>query len=467
VDHQDGSASSVSRRRATDRTMVGVLVALVIILVVASVGVATVRDVRRDVRRAAAATSTTVVGAIIVPPVANAGGDGLSDQQRRMVEEVKGQVSAIRGLTWKRDLPVRVVSRQELSRKITDLNAKEFAKTRDELAAGETVLKLLQLIPRDVDYAKTVGGLLSGAVLGFYDDETRELYVGGEGRATIDVATRSVLAHELTHALTDQVFDFGAATRALDDQNKSEESAAYAAVIEGDAELVRTMWEQKHLSAGERVEATRGSSDEGGTYDKVPPYLVRSLRFPYEDGAAFVQSRFRAGGFAEVDNAYRRPPVSTEQILHPDLYVAGQGWTPPALPDLAATTGCTKVDSGTLGEFDMGEVLARQLSAADARKAATGWNGDAYGVVRCGAAVGFAQRWQTDAAGDAGRLADALSRWSRGWSGAKKGPDAAGRFSGPNGSGRLSQSAGRVELILADDLPTADRLAGVLAGAPG
>lgn len=459
----DGPGAPGPAARPSNRATVVVLVVLVIVLIVAVIGVAKVRDAQRAVRRAAApAATTTTLPATAGAPTTGVAGDALSAQQRAAVEEVKAQVAAIRGLAWKADLPVRIVSRQELSARVKELNAKEIGKSRDELAADESVLKLLQLIPRDLDYVKTVDALLTGTVLGFYDDETKELYVGGAGQATVDVATRSVLAHELTHALTDQNFDFGAATRALDDQNRTEESAAYGALIEGDAALVASMWEEKYLSARERAAAGRGGSDAGGAYDNVPPYLVSSLSFPYEYGLSFADSRYQAGGFAEVDRAYRKPPVSTEQILHPSLYAQGQGWSPPPLPDLAAATGCGQVETGTLGEFDMGQVLDAQLSATDSQRAAAGWNGDSYAVVRCGTAVGLAERWQTDAPADAGRLADALARWSRGWSGSTRPPDADGRFSGPKGSGRVSQAPGRVDLVLADDLATADRLSRAL-----
>jgi hypothetical protein len=461
VDDLDGGGPTTPARKPSDRATVGLLVVLVVMLAVAGLGVARVRDAQHLVQRAVGATTTTTSG-----PGTSVAGDDLSAEQRRVVDDVKSQVAAIRGLSWKRDLPVKVLSRDELSQKIRDIDAKEIGRSRDQLSADETALKVLQLIPRNVDYVKELDTLLAGAVLGFYDDETKELYVGGSGASgTIDVATRSVLAHELTHALTDQQFDFGAATRALDDQNRTEESAAFSALIEGDAELVRTLWEQQHLSSSERAEAAQGGSDDSGTYDKAPPYLVHSLRFPYDQGVAFVRSRYQAGGFAEVDNAYRKPPVSTEQIIHPDLYAAAQGWTAPPLPDLAAATGCGKVETGTIGEFDMSEMLGRQLGATESRRAAAGWNGDAYSVVRCGAAVGLADRWQADAPADAGRLFDALVKWSRGWSGSSRAPDAQGRFSGPNGSGRLTQSSGRVDLVLADDVATADRVAGVLAGA--
>lgn len=460
VDDLDSGSPLDAPRKPVDKTTVGLVVVLVVVLVVAAIGVATVRDAQETIREALSATTTTVRGAT-GPAGAD---DGLSAEQRTVVEEVKVQVAAIRGLAWKRDLPVRIVSREELSRTVKELNAEDLAEHRDELVAGESVLKLLQLIPGSLDFVGTIDALLAGAVLGFYDDETKELYVGGAGAGTLDAATRSVLAHELTHALTDQHFDFGATSRALDDQDKSEEGAALSALVEGDAELVAALWEREHLNDEERGQARRGAVDDGGAYENVPPYVISSLRFPYDAGATFVRSRHRAGGFAEVDKTYRNPPVSTEQILHPELYAAGQGWAPPPLPDLAAATACGKVDSGSLGEFDMGEILDQHLGATDSRRAAEGWNGDAYAVVRCGTALGFADRWLTDNPADAGRLADALARWSRGWSGSNRAPDADGRFSGPNGAGRLSQSPGRVDLVLADDVTTADRLGRALAG---
>ena len=460
--HGDPPATPPSARSSpSTRTTVGVLVAMAVVLVVAGLGIARVRDAQKTLRRATALATTTTAapsGRAAPEPASD-----LSPAQQNAVDEVKAQVSAIRGLPWKATLPVKVVSRAEVARRVKALNAEELAKHRDQRSVDESVLKLLQLIPRDLDYTKAVDDLLAGGVLGFYDDEAKALFVGGDGDGAPDAPTRSVLAHELTHALTDQHFDFGTRTKALDDANRTEESAAFTALIEGDAELVRSMWEEKNLSPAERKEAAVAGSADGGAYDKAPPYLLDVLLFPYQDGVTFVRSRYRVGGFAEVDNAYRSPPTSTEQILHPDLYTPGQGWSPPALPDLAAATGCGKVDSGTLGELDMAELLARQIDTSGAHTAATGWDGDAYAVVRCGTALGLADRWQADNPADGGRLADALVRWSKGWSGSSRAPDADGRFSGPKGSGRiLRSSTGRIGLVVADDLATADRLAQAL-----
>ena len=159
-----------------------------------------------------------------------------------------------------------------------------------------------------------------------------------------------------------------------------------------------------------------------------------------------------------VDAAYRRPPTSTEQILHPETYEAGQGSTPPPLPNLASATGCASVRNGTVGEFDMQAVLDEHLPAADAAKAVEGWNGDAYGLVRCGSSLGVADRWQTDPGRDAAPLVDALNRWAGQWSGSGRAPGADGRFTGPKGSGRIVGSGGHVDLVLAQDAATMEKL---------
>lgn len=448
----------------SSKTTIGVLVALAVVLIVAGFGIVTVRNANDKLAKAKAVvttSTTTPAGQAAAPAPAS----DLTPEQNRVVEEIKGQVAAIRGLAWKGTLPIKVLTKEQLARKVRDLNAEDTAKHRDELTTSESVLKLLKLIDKKVDYAKTLDSILAGGVLGLYDDETHELYVGGGGSSTLDPATKGTLAHELTHALTDQYFDFGSRTKVLDDQHRTEESAAFSALIEGDAELVAELWQQKHLSAKEQREASAGSTTDGSAYANAPKYLLESLFFPYEDGLAFVRGRYTAGGFAEVDNAYRKPPTSTEHILHPETYTSGQSSAPPTIPDLARATGCGAVDTGTLGEFDMRELLAEELSTNDARAAAAGWNGDAFGVVRCGTALGLADRWQTDDTAAAGRLADALARWARGWSGSNRAPDAEGRFTGSAGSGRVVRNGARVDIVLADDAATADRLAQALAAA--
>jgi len=76
------------------------------------------------------------------------------------------------------------------------------------------------------------------------------------------------------------------------------------------------------------------------------------VRFPYEAGDRFVGALDRAGGNAARDEAYRSPPLSTEQVLHPERYFTGEAPAVVALPefpDLQAK-GYALSDAGTIGE---------------------------------------------------------------------------------------------------------------------
>jgi len=460
-----GTVGKVSSR-ATRPTIVVVALLLTVLLAGASIALA-VRMNRDDAGTGSASptTATPDGGApTTAPEPTDVPRSNLSAEQARTVDELKAQVSDIRGLEWKADLPIRIVSGDELARRVGELNTIEREKDPDQGAAVEAVLKLLQLIPADLDFEATIDKLLAGGVLGFYDDEVRELFVSGDPESDLDPATKSTMVHELTHALTDQHFNFGDRNRALADQDLAEESYALGALVEGDAELVRALWTDEHLSAREQREAELGGGGDPSVYFGIPQYILDSLLSPYVLGMEFVSALHDEGGFAAVDGAYRQPPTSTEDILHPDLYVPGKQWVRPSLPDLAAATGCTAVDTGSIGEFDMAQVLDQQLPGTESRDSAAGWNGDVYSLVRCGSTVGMADRWRADTPADLTELADSLGRWARGWSGSDRPPDADGRFSGPSGAGRIVRSADRLDIVIAGDASTSDRLlAAVLA----
>ena len=46
-------------------------------------------------------------------------------------------------------------------------------------------------------------------------------------------------------------------------------------------------------------------------------YLEDSLLFPYTSGMKFVNVLKEKGGWPAVDSVYGKPPLSTEQVIHP------------------------------------------------------------------------------------------------------------------------------------------------------
>jgi hypothetical protein len=380
-------------------------------------------------------------------------------RERATVERIREQVADVRGLKWKEPLDVRIVSRRELQRELRALEARDARPERDR--TDEQILKLLNLIPESVDLEATVEKLLAQQVVGFYDTETKRLLVAGETDGELSADTQVTIAHELGHALTDQHFMFGAATKMLEDADRQEELLGYTALIEGDAVLLQSLWAQRYLKGAEL--GSLGAEISGSGLDEIPEYLREVLVFPYTSGLDFAFERFRTTrSFAGVDAAWRRPPTSSEEVLHPERYAEAQRWEAPALPDLGGVEGCLVARTGTLGEFDMREVLDVYLDERDVDRAVDGWAGDAFAFLRCGSNAVFIERWRADDEPAARRLHAALERWAQGWSRGRAPRGAQGSFAGPGGAGRIVRVGEEVSIIVADEVEVADRLALVL-----
>ena len=70
----------------------------------------------------------------------------------------------------------------------------------------------------------------------------------------------------------------------------------------------------------------------------VPPVIQRELNTPYTDGLCFVRTvapKMPKGD----DSIFDDPPASTEQILHPDKYLAHEAPRKVDLPDLRPALG--------------------------------------------------------------------------------------------------------------------------------
>jgi hypothetical protein len=100
---------------------------------------------------------------------------------------------------------------------------------------------------------------------------------------------------------------------------------------------------------------------------------------PYLAGLSFVRHLEREGGWAAIREAWRQPPRSTEQVLHPEKYA---GREEPKLVELGP--GAVPPGGRLLAEGVLGEVLVRTLLDGD-EAAAAGWGGDRYAVWDVGA----------------------------------------------------------------------------------
>ena len=173
-------------------------------------------------------------------------------------------------------------------------------------------LQALGLTDRGVgDVAQAFEDLLLSpeGILGYYDSVTDELYVpvGASG----DDELRSLLVHELTHALDGQHVDlnvFDDLVEAGEISGDFEPVAALQAVVEGRASSVQNRW----LATNEIV--LEIPEDLGAIVD-VPPALVLALSVPYAFGEIFIEAN---GGAAGTWDSLADPPASSEEFMVPN-----------------------------------------------------------------------------------------------------------------------------------------------------
>jgi hypothetical protein len=380
-----------------------------------------------------------------------------------LLEQIRLQVADIRDLRWKQKPNVHILPREEFAQR---LRAARASDEPEPAVSDGAILELLGLIPQGTDFDALAEQLSNAQVAGFYDTETKEIVVP-QGSGPVDARSLMTLAHELEHALVDQHFRFGQRFEELADQDRDEEAAALRALVEGDARLVEYAWADRHLTSEEVLTAMLGGDDDDvgrpAVPDDVPSFLLEASAFPYKAGRDFVRHLHRAGGFVAVDQAFREPPRSTSEILHPELYPLPSEPAVVPLPD-AAPAGCRTERTGVLGEWEMREVLEVQPSATAAAAAVSGWRGDAFGMVRCGSKLGMVQRWRAADEAGATRFAETAVRWAEGWSGATMhgGPQ---RFSGRMGTAVVRRAGDTVDIVISRDPATADRLGALRAPA--
>ncbi|MCP4428849.1 MAG: hypothetical protein GY803_30555, partial [Chloroflexi bacterium] len=288
--------------------------------------------------------------------------------------EVEANVVELTGLSPLEPIEPTLLTRDELGARLEADLAEET--TLEDARRDTLVLSAFDFVEPDYDLYQALLDLLSDGVLGFYDPETAEFVVISDD-SVLDAEEQLTHAHEFVHALQDQYY----ALDALEDDNlDSEAAAALRALAEGHATLVQSLYlTSGYFSPEEIDEIFAGFDEEGASFlDDAPSILRADLEFPYTAGLEFALTLYRQGGFAAIGDAWSNLPQSTEHILHPERYLAGDAPQIVTLPALTDTLGAgwRLLDEDTLGEFYLRQYLGQQLDADSAVAAAEGWGGD-------------------------------------------------------------------------------------------
>lgn len=338
-------------------------------------------------------------------------GDRLVDQGdykaavRAYTQAYMSVVANVRGQAFLKDVEPSVFSREELGEEMLRLMEEEYS--AEELLLLDSSYKALGLVPADVDTQALMAQLLTEEVAGFYNPDSKQMVLivdegsqaepGWFGRllgakpAFDKDEQKTTLAHELTHALQDQLYDLNAMEAGIEQDDDM--LLAFSALVEGDATLLMFV-----EAGGEDVESMDPAAMRatfnlmswmmpmagGEAYRRAPAVFRESLIFPYFQGMLFTLGVASDGGWKAVHAAYDAPPLSTEQILHPRKYLDQAQLDVPQIVKLPALADSLPDDWTALGGNCLGElqtqIMLKRVPGGSA--ASEGWDGDRYEIFR-------------------------------------------------------------------------------------
>jgi hypothetical protein len=325
------------------------------------------------------------------------------DQSRDVFAEIDrtlGELEQISGLRLYKKVPYDLISKDKVN-EFLKKKVKEVS-TPKELRAEELTLKKFGLVPPDFDLAQTTVDVLTEQAAAFYDYHAKKLFITDW---TPSATREAALAHELAHALADQNFNL---KRFIGKAKESDDEAmARMAVMEGQATWImseflarrngETLVHNPELEARMNRMANSGADGEFPVFEGAPLYIRATLMFPYTSGMSFQQAVVDKDSKAAFGEVFRQPPISTQQVLHPDKYFAHAAPMPPDLPK-AAVHGYKGLIGGTFGELDHQVLLEQYAGKSAAEEIAPHWRGGAYEIVenrkKDRAILLYASRWE-------------------------------------------------------------------------
>lgn len=327
----------------------------------------------------------------------------LSPRLKSLRERAMEAASRTRGLDWHGEVGMTELSGWEYgtrTKEIADVLATDDLKALSRLAVAGGML------PEGTDLASLAVSFTAATAGATYSPLDKQiLLVSDDARGFRDTG---LLTHEFVHALQDQHFDLLRLMLARPFSFDREEAAF--ALVEGDAVSVERRsqlgdaWTRMSLEDVARDEDARFSVYRKGIGAFFPPLLTETFIFRYRDGLRFVETLRRSRPPAVgVDDAFLRPPASSEQVLHPEKYLSNEQPREVELDFEGFEDEGWKMTATTpLGEVGVRGLLLAGVPAEDSKRAAAGWGGDrAFLFEREGRAPLFVWRTAWDRPADA------------------------------------------------------------------
>jgi hypothetical protein len=180
-------------------------------------------------------------------------------------------------------------------------------------------LAALGWIPEAIDPLPMRAALLARLLGGWYDAETETMF-------TIDPATASapsVVSNEpLAIAFGQLLREYGSTLfQPQHGPLTTDMRLARESLISGDAALTRFLHSLQNPASAPKDDLPAEDPDHPLNQVPLPVYLKELALFPFNRGFDFAQTLHSAGNYAQLNAAYSRPPISTAEVIEPEVYL--------------------------------------------------------------------------------------------------------------------------------------------------
>lgn len=317
-------------------------------------------------------------------------------------KQIAPTLEMLRGLNYSNpQVPILAQTPDQALQRIAALRARE-AMDVETLTGLTNVYKSLGAIPSGFDLKSTFGNVNKSLSRSLYAPEDGTVYITEPGETpgwtrplikktmkTLQISeAQFLLTRELGFALLDQNFSLAPLLTAA--PGESDRALAVRSLASGDAVMMQTDFLLRNTGANSlALQDPTGviahfaglvSQVDRKQLDALPAAVAERITFPFVKGYQFVLGLRASGGWPLVNAAYKSPPLSTEQVLHPEKYFAKRDIpiqiSLPLVDDMLGAE-YVPVFNDVMGEFGILTLLESIPAAAEsAETAAEGWGGD-------------------------------------------------------------------------------------------
>ena len=239
----------------------------------------------------------------------------------KLIGQTETNVNKVREISLDGEIDRDFVDRTELE----NITRGFFRRSaiRDQIFEAEQLYKSLDMMEENQDLEEILLGIQLQQVFAVYDDVSDKVYVISDA-ANIGAVEELGIAAAYMAGVQQKMFDVAALRKSAREIDE-DQFRAVSAMIVGDVVEVATGYVGTYFSREQVAELQEPLPDN--KLLAAPDVVQKANRFQRREGVTFISVLFGEAGWDGVNAAYENPPLSTEQVLHPEMTSQGRSPT--------------------------------------------------------------------------------------------------------------------------------------------